>query len=541
MKVITRTWLQRRLSSCANFDPTKPASLLDLARCLEIMPPISVTNLVTTTQQLGIPFQFGIHNLTFRNFDDGIPSWDTYKQTFGSSEIWHEIADPIFGHPILTYAFYRFYKEFLKGQANGGFATGFCTSLASLVADNFWQGKTDATTITKTSVHEMLTAVHGKLLSRESLLHFHDQGREGVARVEKTYREIEETFLRGVDRRNAPLLFFIPSGAVWDGGYFDKLGDSHCVMPYRLVYPMEGPTPSLDGHTPTTDPDGVEMYVWDCNKPTSTNCKLVFKRVGGIIEFEYFPDRNTPQFTSQQGITLGMMTNGKYMLDDHDLPFSGPLGLTSFIIDLILSPADLQVTNANGLRTGTFGGKILSEIPGSHPCYLIKGAYMLPEHVALTRKIVGRANGRYNYASITPDGNSVSISDVSTAAGQEDVLSLSADSKQVRFIPAVEKTFSIAVAHKVGDQMRAIAITGAGGDPAGEMDITVSPDMSAFRMGNKGKVRNVDVKSFAITQSTNTPVSKEIKGLSVAAKHHLAVTVTDWTGVNLKAEARPSE
>jgi hypothetical protein len=158
-------------------------------------------------------------------------------------------------------------------------ATGFCTSLASLVADNFWQGKTDTATITKASVHEMLTAVHGKLLSRESLVHFHDQGREGIARVEKTYREIEETFLRGVNRKNAPLLFFIPSGAAWDEGYFDKLGDSHCVMPYRLVYPAGGPTPSLDGSTPNTDPDGVEMYVWDCNKTASANCKLVFKRV----------------------------------------------------------------------------------------------------------------------------------------------------------------------------------------------------------------------------------------------------------------------
>jgi hypothetical protein len=107
LEVITRTWLQRRLSSCANFDSTQP----ELARCLGFMSPISVINLVSTTHQLGIPFQFGVHNLTFSNFDDGIPIWDTYIQTFGSAEIWHEIADPIFGHPILTYAFFRFYKE----------------------------------------------------------------------------------------------------------------------------------------------------------------------------------------------------------------------------------------------------------------------------------------------------------------------------------------------------------------------------------------------------------------------------------------------
>ena len=123
-------------------------------------------------------------------------------------------------------------------------ATGFCTSLASLVADRFWLGKTDTPTVQQPAVLNQLTSVHGKLLSRQSLLTFHDQGREGIDRVERTYREIEATFLRGTDRQNQPLLFFIPSGEIWDSGYFDKLSDSHCVMPWRFVYPSAAPPPS---------------------------------------------------------------------------------------------------------------------------------------------------------------------------------------------------------------------------------------------------------------------------------------------------------
>ena len=538
MKSINKTWLQTRLSSCQDPDPTKLASLRRLATCLGFESSISVTSLITITHELKIPFQFGIHNLTFGNFTDGIPSWDTYRQTFGSAEIWHEIADPIFGHPFLTASYFVFYKHFLKGKANDGLATGFCTSLASLVADNFWQGKTDTTTITKASVHELLTAVHGKLLSKESLLTFHDQGREGAARVEKSFREIENTFLHGIDRRNAPLLFFIPSGAAWDEGYFERLGDSHCVMPYRLEYPNGGPTSFGVGAAPTTDPDGVEIYVWDCNKPNSKNCKLVFKRVGDGLEFEYFPGGSAPKFTSQQGITLGMMTNGNYMLDDHDLPFSGPLGFTRFIIDFILSPADLQVTNSNGMRTGNFGGKILAEIPNSHPCYLIKGAYMLPEQIALTRKIVGHARGMYKYASITPNGNSVSISEISTDIGQEDILSISQDSTHVHFTPANEKAFSIGLTRKVGDQMRAIVVTGASGEPAADMHINVSPDMSTYVMGNKGKTRNVDVKSFASSKSSITPFNKELKGVHVPSNHNLTVTVRDWSSLNLEVKTQ---
>ena len=54
----------------------------------------------------------------------------TFEDTFGSAEVWHELLDPIFGHPVLTAAYFEFYKYFLKGTGNGGLATGFCTSLA---------------------------------------------------------------------------------------------------------------------------------------------------------------------------------------------------------------------------------------------------------------------------------------------------------------------------------------------------------------------------------------------------------------------------
>ena len=218
-----------------------------------------VSNLRTASQPriLEVPFKYGQHNLSFPNFTDGLPDWGTYEDTFGTAEVWHELLDPVFGHPVLTAAYFEFYKYFLKGTANGGLATGFCTSLASLVADRFWLGNTNSPTITKASVQKMLTGVHGKLLSRESLLTFHDQGREGVDRVEKTYREIEATFLRGTDRQNQPLLFFIPSGEIWDSGYFDKLSSSHCVMPFRFVYPLGRPASQLTA-------DGSSTHIACC-------------------------------------------------------------------------------------------------------------------------------------------------------------------------------------------------------------------------------------------------------------------------------------
>jgi hypothetical protein len=488
---------------------------------------------------LEIPFRYGVHNLPFGNFTDGVPDWGTYEDTFGAAEVWHEQLDPVFGHPILTAAYYAFYCYFLKGKANGGLATGFCTSLSSLVADNFWQGRTDTLTITKASVHKLLTAVHGKLLSRESLIHFHDQGRAGVPRVEASAHEVESIFLRGCDRDNAPLIFFIPAGAAWDGGYFDKLSDSHCVMPYRFVYPVGHPGPQLapGGATTLTDLNGVEMYVWDCNHPVSPNCKLLFKNNGGRIDFEYLPDSSTPQFSSQAGITLGMMPNGGYMLADHDLPFSGPLGLTTFIIDFLLSPADLQILDPNGLRTGNFGGQILAEIPDSHPCYLVPGAYLLPTNTPLTRRIVGTGAGNYTFNSIMPDGNSLVLQDVATAIGQVDVLSVSADGTQMRFTPASEKNFHLTIARQIGDQARAIAIRGVGGGPLADVDITISPELSLLRIGNRGATRDVEVRAFAIVRQNNTPLNKHFASVLLPANHDLIVTVQDWATLDANVQA----
>jgi hypothetical protein len=500
---------------------------------------VSNSRTATKPHILEIPFTWGTNNLSFNNFSDGVPSWGTFEQTFGAVEVWHELLDPIFGHPLLTTAFFLFYEYFLKGTANGGLATGFCTSLASTVADKLWTGALDTHTLTKDELHEFLTAVHGKLLSRQSLIHFHAEGREGVVRVEESAREVEATFLRGTSRQNAPLIFFIPSGEVWDSGYFDKLGESHCVMPYRFVYPPghAGPQLSADGSKTVDDLDGVKLYVWDCNHAEDDNCRLEFsKDASGVLQFQYIPDGST-EFSSSDGITLGMMTNGDYLLADHDMPFSGPFGLTSFIIDFLLSPADLQVTDGLGLRTGNFGGQLLSEIPNSHPCYLMKGMYMLPTDTAMTRRIVGNGQGSYTYNSIMPGIGSLVIQNVQTGPGQEDVLAVNSDGTQIRFSPGTQKTFNVTIAKQVGGQARAIAINGVGAAPGAEMDLTIAPDLSVIRIGNRDVARTVDVSAFAIAEGDATGINRAVIGLQLPSQHDLVVVIPDWNQVNLSAQA----
>src|SRR5207253_2934396 len=107
-------------------------------------------------------------------------------------------------------------------------------------------------------------------------------------------------------------------------------------------------------------------------------------------------------------------------------------------------------------------------------------------------------------------------------------LAVNADGTQLRFTPAAEKGFNLTLARQVGNQARAIAISGVGGEPAADVDITVSPELSLTRIGNRGAARNVEVRAFAIDRKNNTPINKQFAGVNLAAQNDLVVAVQDW-------------
>jgi hypothetical protein len=492
----------------------------------------------TIPRILDCGFRIGVHDFAFDNFAAGSPSWDTFEDTFGALEVWHEALDPIFGHPILTAAFYGFYYYFLLGEDNGGLATGFCTSLSTIVLDEYYTGSTDthARYTLDNATRERFTAIHGRLLSRESLIDFHDQGRQGNANVETVFRRIETSLRDGADRSSALMLFFVPAGAAWDEGYFDMLGDSHCIVPIRMVYPV--------GHDGTSI-DGVTLYCWDCNHPVEEgaaeahNCRLEFRLVDGEIRYTYFDGGATAKFASEGGIILATMSNGKYLLSDHDMPFSGPFGLTIFVLDFLLSSADLLVEDGEGRHTGLEGGNIVAEIPDSHPAFLAKNLYMLPADQALTRRITGNGTGNYAYHSIAPNGTSISLENITTSPGEEDVLAVNADASQVRFTPATTKNFRFSLAKEIEGQVRAVSVEGVAAGPTAAMDLTVSPDLSVVRAGNQETATNVNVRVTVYNKEGGDNTTLDRNSVNLPTDHDLIVSVTNWQDLALTVRALP--
>ena len=91
---------------------------------------------------------------------------------------------------------------------------------------------------------------------------------------------------------------------------------------------------------------------------------------------------------------------------------------------------------------------------------------------------------------------------------------MSADATQIRFTAAVEKSFALSIARVVNNQARALAISGVGGSPGNDVDITLSPELSVVRVGNRGAARNLTVKALSVDRG-GQPVDRNLPPVAV--------------------------
>jgi hypothetical protein len=292
-------------------------------------------------------FRANPNGFAFKNFKHGDPSWETFRSTFGTEEI----VEEMFLHKILLGAFYIFYKKYLNGDLGGAYCTGISgTSLRRFHegVSNLYGAYPDSTAspppIPADLMRELVIA-QGRILSKELITHYADQGQEGIDRIARTIRDIEADFddLRGVS--TARTLSFIPSGNVWDSEYFDRLMRTHCVVPTRIVYPDE--SRSLNG---------ARLYVYDCNHPGIDSRVIELFEKNGKLHFRYHD-----KFSSDDGFTLGTANLNFALLDNVDLPFSGPFGVRRFILDVLASPAWLRIEADGGGLLGYKDGKIYTD------------------------------------------------------------------------------------------------------------------------------------------------------------------------------------
>ncbi len=230
------------------------------------------------------------------------------------------------------------------------------------------------------------------------------------------------------------------------------------------------------------------------------------------------------------------MTNGSYNLADHDMPFTGPTGLTTFVLDFLLSPADIEVTDAEGRKTGNFDGKIHYEIPNSHPCYLFPEAYLLPVGQSLTRQIKSTANGVYTYNSIMPDGAMIKLENVETKKGETEILMVNADATQIRLKSQRSKPMGLTFSKVIENEIRSITINGLQLNETQVVNMTVAPDLSFCRFANPQNISEVSVEG-TVMDSSKALKAKQIKNIQVQANADLVFAMASWKDMNFQLDS----
>lgn len=391
-------------------------------------------------------FRANPNGYSFDNFSNGNPTWGGFLETFGSEEI----AGELILHPILTGAFYRFYDWFLNNN-------GHCSALSSTSLQFFNQGGMDLYSRYPVSnadpppipndLMRRLDITQGRVLSRELVVHYADQGQVGVDRVEQTIREIESDFRDGLGESTARVLCFIPSGSVWDvfadAQTRNNFLQSHCIVPTRIVYPDE-----------SLSLNGARLYIYDNNRPNNDTLTIDLSEHNGKIHFDYTDNFNS-QYSSQAGFTLASATLQRQLIDDVDLPFSGPdatAALMAFVVDLIMSPARLRLEDDAGNVLGFKDNQMHSDPTFGYVCPYLEN-YLLshPGANIPRRRIIGESDGTYSYMTFHPNGRSLTILDASCSANTDDRVTIDADFDNIEFVPNEDKRLDLHLSETLSD------------------------------------------------------------------------------------------
>lgn len=380
----------------------------------------------------------------FKNFSKGDPTWGCYKETFSADEILGELIL----HPILTGAFYLFYEWFLSTPGHG-----HCSGMSATALQHFHQGGFDLHSQYPPSNAEpppipaelmrKLDVTQGRVLSRELVTHYADQGQKGISSVENSIRAIESDFRDRFGESTARVLCFIPSGNIWDVFADERTRKaflrSHCVVPTRIVYPDS--SRSLNG---------AKLYIYDNNSPGIDGLYLDLFEKNGKIHFKY-----TDLLSSEGGMTLGTATLQKQLLDDVDLPFSGlsaTAALMAFVVDLILSPARIRVEDDAGNLLGFKDGKMHSDPNLGYVCPWLENYLLIRQDAGLTRRrIIGEADGKYTYMSFHPNGRSVTIMDALCSRTTDDVAIIDSEFDNVEIRISEDKTLDLHLGEALTD------------------------------------------------------------------------------------------
>jgi hypothetical protein len=315
--------------------------------------------------------------------------------------------------------------------------------------------------------------------------------------VRRSLEAVERDLAAGSGLHSCRIVFFVPSGNVWDAGFLDDLAATHAVVPYKIEYPPPG----------TTDP--IRMYVYDCNFPGNNPASNpdgfsyieFYEQANGQFRFDFFTGRTSsaPHGTlnSANGFTLATMTLDDYLFRDVDLPLE--LG---FVIDLLSSPAELRIRDSNGRLTGHQKGKVHWQIPGSYPLYPSARGFLLPKG-RLTREIRGTGTGPYTFCSLNPDHSGVLVHGQARGGAQpsRDFVTIDRTTQQISiYSKAGAQRCTVALRRADISGVRILALSNIELEQEKPLTLTYSKALESVRGTYAGASQRIDAEAFVLAK-----------------------------------------
>jgi hypothetical protein len=246
-----------------------------------------------------------------------------------------------------------------------------------------------------------------------------------------------------------------------------------------------------------------------------------------------------------------------------DLPWVAGAG---WVVDFVLSPASLTVSNLAGQITGPSSGGLAAQVPGVVPS-LLSSAHnlmMIPTQLALQRTILGTGTGTYTYVSIAPPDPTTPVSAFSTllpaganavipkergfslqniacTAATKDVVLLGPDNRSIQISTKdANKTFNALIsqrfdvqtgtgtAMKTIQQMQHVQIQGLNLNAGEQLLLWTDTAIGQVGVSNTGAAKNFSVTVSTVDAATGKSTASQNLAGSVAANGDFVAVIPNW-------------